>query len=635
MGSKHVASGSTSSAIAGPSSSSSSHVKRRSGGQHSSVPPSTTSSRGFSSLSNGGDGGNSSSSNSNLFGLGLEHEKALPRTRRSSPSRNASLSSRHTHQADEDWSSLLLSNNAAAAMQEAERGSSSFEQERIAGQPLSSSTKNTPTSKLRRSTSSTTRRDHNTSTAPWMNNWTSPDRRPLSTTYSEDALMMDADLHSPQSHTSPYRSHQAGIPSLYRSSPSASSSTSSFYRSDSTHMIASTSQSSLYETSTLSPSASFTTLSPSKSPSFAVDPRRNLETTLSIAPSPPMPSSSFQPHHLSTPNSLTNRTSPKSGPHARGDSLSTSTCMPVSSSTSSFFASARRVNSTDSARDVSSDHSRTVPGFKHDQNRQARWRNTFNWKSRKRSPSDEVDSVASGVRQPIREASRLCMAVASACLGPFFPLVFPEQAISSQRLLSKSSSGQNRHLQASPHRRWQSRAFRFLLGLYVFYSLFLFTSRLLNFDFLIPPSDSTNSLKHQKHHELSPRSHETSDYTKWQQARFKLLDVYNVAADAIGSTALRIGSRQSSKAAAGDFAGESNGATSLNNLMLLDRLPEVKRRWGDVCKSDLDSGSGESKLTVLSTKYSPHSQSCFKSTHFLLDRLSFLQDVLKNRRIYL
>lgn len=586
MGSKHSASGSTSSAIAGPSSSSR-HVKRRSGSgvQHSSTSPAAT----RAGLAPSIPGGNSSY-NSSLYGLGLEQDKGKAverpaphtslssRSRRSSPSRSASFHSGPSSASYQDWSSTSAA--VLSELREAERGSS-IDQERIYNQ--SSSTKNTPTSKLRRSTSSTpARNDHTSATAPWMTSsspsWTSPERRPLSTVYSEASLMMDSLHHSPQGYTSPYRSPAGGIPSLYRSSPSASSSSSiSFYRSDSMPMIASTSHSSLYE-STLSPSASFSTLSPSKSPSF--DSRRNLETTLSIAPSPPMPSSSsFQPHHLSSPNSLTNRTSPKSGPHTRDESLSSS-CMPVSSSTSSFFASARRVNSADLARDGKSD-ARTVPAFKHDQHRQARWRN-FNWKARKRSPSDDADPVSG--RQPLRDASRLGRAIASACLGPFFPLVFPEQAtMTSHRNLSKSSSGQNRHLQASPHRRWQSRAFRLLLGLYIFYSLFLFTSRLLNLSSFTPPTSSTSKLRISELNSRSLVADGNSDYSKWQQARFKLLDVYNVAAGAIGSTAARIG-RQSSKAAAGDFAGDSNGATSLNNLMLLDRLPEVRRRWGETCK---------------------------------------------------
>lgn len=586
MGSKHSASDSTSSAIAGPSSSSS-HVKRRSvsGVQHSSTSQAATRA-GLAPLITGGN----SNYNNSLYGLGLEQDKGKAvehsaphtslssRARRSSPSRSASFHSGPSSAGYQDWSSTSAA--VSAELHEAERGGS-IDQERIYNQ--ASSTKNTPTSKLRSSTSATpARNDHTSATAPWMSassSWTSPERRPLATVYSEDSLMMDGLHHSPKGYTSPYRSPAGGIPSLYRSSPSASSSSSiSFYRSDSMPMIASTSsQSSLYE-STLSPSASFSTLSPSKSPSF--DPRRNLETTLSIAPSPPMPSSSsFQPHHLSSPNSLTNRTSPKSGPHTRDESLSTS-CMPVSSSTSSFFASARRVNSTDLARDGKSD-ARTVPGFKHDQHRQAKWRN-FNWKARKRSPSDDADPVTG--RQPLRDVSRLGMTIAAACLGPFFPLVFPEQATTtSHRNLSKSSSGQNRHLQASPHRRWQSQAFRLLLGLYIFYSLFLFTSRLLNISSLTPPTSSTSRLRIPELNSRSLVTDGNSDYSKWQQARFKLLDVYNVAADAIGSTALRIG-RQSSKAAAGDFAGDSNGATSLNNLMLLDRLPEVRRRWGETCE---------------------------------------------------
>lgn len=562
MGSKHATSSSVSSAVAGPSTSN--HVKRRSGGQHSSPP------RTQRFAASNGDGGDPSS----LFGLGLEQGKGKGRathdttftSRAPSLSRNASSPGPG---GDEHWSSI---STTTAAVHEVERGSS-IEQERR----NSHSSRNTPSSKLRRSTSSVVQAEHHhgsssssssASSSPWKPfspSWT-PEKAQRPNTYSEDALMMGG-LYSPDGYMSPYRS-RAGIPSLYRSSPS--SSPSSFYRSDSIPMIASTSSSSLYE-STLSPSASFTTLSPSK---YQADQRRNSDTTLSIAPSPPMISSSFQPHHLSSPNSLTNRTSPKSGSHRRDASLSASTRMPVSSSTSSFFASARRVNSTEVLREAASE-TRTVSTFKSDQARQARWRD-FSWKAKKRSPSNDIDSVTGS--QPLRKTSRLALAITAACLGPFSPLIFPEQATRPPSSLSKSSSGRNRHVPTTPHKGWRNRAVRLLLALYILYSVFLFTSRLFN----ITLPTSSHSAK-QRASKLVARQFEASDYNTWQQARFRLLDVYNVAADAIGSTALRIG-RQSSKAAAGDFAGDSSGANSLTNLMLLDRLPEVRRRWGETCK---------------------------------------------------
>jgi len=258
--------------------------------------------------------------------------------------------------------------------------------------------------------------------------------------------------------------------------------------------------------------------------------------------------------------------------------------MPINTSTSTFFASARRRPSADLARDLSdaprSALANTSASWQ-DQTRQAKW-STFSWKTRKRSPSDEGDLVPEGAgRRWLSDASRLSLAVAATCLGPFFDLVFPDQSRANARPLSKSSSSsQARILPTTAYRRWQNRAFRALLGLYLFYSLFLFTSRLFSLP-LLPYANSRGATSHRR--SVPNTQSEALEYTKWQQARFKLLDVYNVAADAIGSTALRIG-KQSSKAAAGDFAGESNGANSLNNLMLLDRLPEVKRRWGETSK---------------------------------------------------
>lgn len=544
MSRKHGTSGSTSSAMT--SAGLATHVKRRSGGQHAASAPRRA--------VGGGD--------PNLVGLGWNQDvrsntsrEPISTSKRSSPSNSIGYTSSTSSVGDEEWSPVSMQHEV--------------ERTDVTEQPLPSSSRSTPSKSTK--PSSTTRSD-GSSWQPFARNWT-PEKAKGPAHYTEDALLMngffDQDVHA----SSPFRLHLAS-PGIYRS-PSSSS---SFYRSDSLPMIASTSQSSASQhESSLSPSISFNTLSPSRP---LLDPRRNSDTTLSIAPSPPMPSSSFQPHHLSSPNSLTNRTSPKSGPHTREGSLS-SACMPVHTSTSAFFASARRRPSVDLARDMSdAPRSASAPTLQKGQARQTKW-NAFSWKRRKRSPSDEGAPIP-GRMSSSQQAQSAAMMLAAACLGPFFPLVFPSHPNASMRPLSKSSSGQPRYLPTSSYRRWQSRAFRSLLGLYIFYSLFLFTSRILS----LPWASATP--KTSSEHRTSSASPEidTSEYTTWQQARFKLLDVYNVAADAIGSTALLIG-RQTSKAAAGDFAGESNGANSLNNLMLLDRLPEVKRQWGETSKSTL------------------------------------------------
>lgn len=529
MGSRHVASESISSAIAGPSVAN----KRRTAGQQ--LAP------GQKTATAGGD--------SKMFGLGLAHQQssmqfaATPSSRPSSPANSISYSSRPSSPSDGDCSST--------SQHEVERGSSSY---RYRSAP--SSSQNTPS--RRKSTSSSVRNHETSRWQPFSQSSWTPEKPKMPTLRTEDALSMDVLF---QTHESPYRI-QSAHPNLYRS-PSSSS---LFYRSDSMPMIASTSQSSTstYE-STLSPSASFSTLTPSKA---SLDPRRNSDTTLSIAPSPPMPSSSFQPHHLSSPNSLTNRTSPKSGPHKRSDSL-TSACMPISSSTSSFFASARPRPSVDLARDKL-EEPRQTSNNKHEHKRRGRW-STLSWKTRKRSPSDDGETALGYISQ--HTACRLCLAMASACLGPLYSTIFPDH---STRQHQKQISSQSRHGQVSSRKRWQSQAFRGFLGLYIFYSLFLFTSRL----YAIPLSSKSLKITKRGHVDTRPVA---SEYNSWQQARFKLLDVYNVAADAIGSTALRLG-RQTSKAAAGDFAGDSHGANSLNNLMLLDQLPEVRRQWGETSK---------------------------------------------------
>lgn len=594
MGGKHGASGSVSSAVAPQMSTS--HVKRRSGGRHST-----------SKRLSGGD-------SSSLVGLGLEEEDrpisrplsaSASTSRRSSRTNSLSGNSSPSSGGDEEWSSVSTQHEAA-------RGDSTS---------LPSSSRNTTPSRAERPLSSVTRND--TSWQPFPQRWT-PEKPKLPALYTEDTVLMnglfDHDVHA----ASPFRLHPAS-PAMYRS-PSSSS---SFYRSESLPMISSTSQSSssLYESS-LSPSISFNSLSPSRA---SLDPRRISDTTLSIAPSPPMPSSSFQPHHLSSPNSLTNRTSPKSGPHRREGSISSSACITSNSSTSSFFPSTRRRPSTDLSRDLSDAPrlSRTsVPAFKQDQTRQARWKN-FSWKTRKRSPSDEGDLVTGRAGLSF-EASRLALTVATACLGPFSPLVFAGHTRIPTRPLSKSTASQPRAVPKSSYKRWQSRALRTALGLYMFYSLYLFTSRLLALplSILTPAHQSNHKTSH-----LNARS-DTFEYTSWQQARFKLLDVYNVAADAIGSTALRIG-KQTSKAVAGDFAGESGGANSLNNLMLLDRLPEVKRRWGETSKSTSSSvvRNGSSSYTNAYAFVRSSARSCSESFIVLSYQIPLFKDVLQDRLV--
>lgn len=553
MGSKHTASSSTSSAVV--TAGATSHVKRRSGSGRAS-------SSAAHSLRNASGGGGST-----LSGLALDEERSSrtsspfpPASSGLSPSNSFSRSSTSSSAGDEEWSSVSTQHDSG-------RGDSTEHETRS----FASLERSTPI-KARKSFHSP-RKD-----GPWQpftaQRW-SPEKPKLPALFTEDTPLQN-DVYEDDVHAaSPFRLHPAS-PGMYRSATSSSS----FYRSESLPMIASTSQSpySLYAPPALSPSISFDNLSPSRA---SIDSRRNSETTLSIAPSPPMPSSSFQPHHLSSPSSLTNRTSPKSGSYQREDANS-STSLSHHASTSSFFPSTRRRPSADLARDLS-DAPRIPNVHNSNQNRmrQSKWE-AFSWRRRKRSPSDEGDSVFEATwPRSIARANHFTQSLAAACLGPFHQLIFAEHIRSASNAPSKSSSVPARTISPKPsYKRWQSTALRLSFGLYIFYSLLLFTSHLLSLPF--PLLSSTDLPRHHQHSQLRARS-DVLEYSKWQQARFKLLDAYNVAADAIGTTALRLG-KQSSEAVAGDFAGESNGANSLNNLMLLDRLPEVKRRWGDLSK---------------------------------------------------
>jgi hypothetical protein len=520
------------------------HISRRSSGIH----------QGGGLHYSGGE------SSGRLVGLGLEHSNSSEssHSRRSSPSNSNSYSSSPSSGGgDYEWASV-------STQHERERGHMH--------QPTSS--RNTPVKDNNRAYL-----EQDIPWKPFGTNWTPEKAKPpLPQMYDIPSI---ATLR--QDDISPFRLQSSPF-NLCRSH----SSPSHLDEYESQPLSASTSRASTSYRN-ISPSPSLSSLS-----RLPLDPRRNAEIALSIAPSPPMTSSATFQQHLTSPSSLTNRTSPKAANgsiHRRDVSLTTA-CMHGSSS-SNFFAAARRRPSTDV---INGDQSASsAPSTTNAVSKQPSkidkisWSGGNGWKTRKRSPSDEGPSPGpSGSKRSLRIARQAGLAIATACLGPFCGLIFPEPSRSTPKSLSKSNSSvANRRSASNGHTKWLSTIFRTLLGIFLFYSLILFTSQML----VVPGSPPASTLKARSLMQTS-----LSEYSSWQQARFKLLDVYHVAADAIGSTASRMG-RQTSKAAAGDFAGESNGANSLTNLMLLDRLPEVKRRWGQTGKfadKFYNAGSGTS-----------------------------------------
>lgn len=295
--------------------------------------------------------------------------------------------------------------------------------------------------------------------------------------------------------------------------------------------------------------------------------RRSGDVALSVAPSPPMQNNSrFDSSDFSS--ALTSRVSPEYTPHRREVSL-TSACMPATSSSSSFFASVRKRPSTDvlrstpefsNASDSKGKSSATSP-----QLQSGAWSNIA-WKRRKRSPSQRRASPGDHHPQRTQTWNDLALSCACTCFGPFATFILPSPATPQSRSLSKAH-----------HRDPKAKLtfLRVLLGLYIIYALVVFTAKLasLSSQLWSTPPDQTLPLQQAI----------TSEYSAWQQARHKLLGAYNVAADALGSTALRI-RRSSSKDIAGDFSADSESSNGEDNNLLLDRLPELKREWPDPCR---------------------------------------------------
>ena len=191
----------------------------------------------------------------------------------------------------------------------------------------------------------------------------------------------------------------------------------------------------------------------------------------------------------------------------------------------------------------------------------------------------------------------------SACLGPLSPYLPTDlrqhkraTSLSSQRY---SNSGDRPSLRrglsgptsptdsTTPGKRTkslQSRLVRVLILAYIAFSLVYFTTRVtgLAFQPASPLSYESQHLRSRQADALVGQDADLDEYTQWQRAKIRLAGAYHVAAKYAYDAARLSGlgpKKLTAKEAAGDFGSEHLEKDSEENKALLQKLPNIGRKW--------------------------------------------------------